>query len=376
MKVLQLVKTSNGAPWALQQMEELLENGCEVHVAMPVGGTHMQEYLDAGIYVHDIKYDLKHPIVSIKRLRSIVSEVKPDIIHSHFYNTTLIMRLGLRAKEYNIPRFFQLPGPSHLYYKFLKWLEISIAQKSRDYWIGACHYSQDAYLHSGIDSSRVFLSYYQGTPIEEPKYSDEKKLRHELGLPDNAILIGMISYMYPPKRYLGQRRGIKGHEDFIEAIAIAAKTNPNIYGLCIGGAWNGATRYEKSIHQFAKRLTDNVIFCGSRSNVPEIYPELFCAVQPSHQENLGGAGPAFRYGCPIIATDTGGLPDLVIDGKTGYLVPVKDPQKMAEAILKAVDNPIRTHEMMLAGREHYINLKEKNKGSLLKIYNDTLLLRE
>ena len=369
MKILQLVKTSSGAPWALEQMTELIAAGHEVHAALPFGGTHMQEYLDAGIHTHDIIYNLKHPFKTIKRLRTIVREVQPDIIHSHFFNTTLIMRLGLRSAEFNIPRFFQLPGPSHLYYRFLRKLDCFLAQKHRDYWIGACKYSCQTYLNEGIEKERVFLSYYQGSPVLEPEFKDEKRLRHELGLPDDAIMIGMISYMYPPKRYLGQKYGIKGHEDFIRAIALAAKINPKIYGLCIGGAWNGATKYEASIHRLAESLTENVIFCGSRNNVPEIYPELFCAVQPSHQENLGGAGPAYRYGCPIISTNVGGLPDLVIDGVTGYTVPPKSPVKLADAILKAVHDPQKTHEMMLAGRKHYIELKEKNKGSLLRIYS-------
>ena len=370
MKILQFVKTSSGAPWALQQMQELIAAGHEVHAALPASGTHIPEYEAAGVKLHYIQFSLIRLFRTIRRLRRIVDEVQPDIIHSHFYNTTLIMRLGLR--KYKIPRVFQLPGPSHLYYPILKWLEISIAQHDRDFWIGACKFSQQAYLDSGIDASRVFLSYYQGDPVREPEFKDERKLRKELSLPDSAIMIGMISYMYPPKKYLGQKRGIKGHEDFIEAIALAARENPNIYGICIGGAWNGAINYEKKIRKLANSLTSNILFTGSRTDVPKIYPELFCAVQPSHQENLGGAGQAYRFGCPIIATNTGGLPDLVIDGVTGYLVPVKDPKRLADAIIKSVNDPEKTRAMMLEGRRRYIQLKEDNKGSLIKIYKKVL----
>lgn len=370
MKILHLVKTSSAAGWAMQQMQILVAEGYEVHVAMPIGGTLMDEYKKSGIIIHPIDYNLKRMRSSIKNLRRIVEEIKPDLIHSHFYITTLIMRIGLR--KYKIPRFFMLPGPSHLYYPLLKWIEMAIAQKDRDYWIGSCQFSCDVYLKAGIDKSRVFLSYYLGLPRELPIYKDEKKLRRELGLPDTAIMIGMISYMYPPKWYVGQTRGIKGHEDFIEAIAFASKVNPNIYGLCIGGAWNGHVKYEKKIHEFAKKRTDHVIFCGTRLDVPYIYPELFCAVQPSHQENIGGAAQALGNSCPIIATNTGGLPDIVIDGETGYLVPVKNPKKMAEAILKSVNDPEKTHAMMLEGRRRYAELKENNKGSLIRIYHKVL----
>ena len=116
MKILQLVKTSSAAGWAMQQMRMLVTEGYEVHVAMPVGGTFMDEYKEYGIIIHPIDYSLKRLGKSIRTLRKIVEEVQPDIVHSHFYITTLIMRIGLR--RYKIPRLFQLPGPSHLYYSF------------------------------------------------------------------------------------------------------------------------------------------------------------------------------------------------------------------------------------------------------------------
>ena len=61
MKVLQLVKTSSGAPWALQQMRELIAAGYEVHAAIPANGTHIPEYEEAGVNLHYIQYNLKRP---------------------------------------------------------------------------------------------------------------------------------------------------------------------------------------------------------------------------------------------------------------------------------------------------------------------------
>lgn len=368
MRILQLVKTSDAAEWAEYQMSNLVKEGYEVHVAMPLGGKVTEDYKRDGVIIHHIEYSLKNIVKSIRNLRRIVDEVKPDVIHSHFYITTLIMRLGLR--NYNIPRIFQLPGPSHLYYPLLKKIDILLAQKRIDYWVGSCQYSCDKYLESGIDKGRVFLSYYLRPKFDNNPYKDEKKLRKELGLPDTAIMIGMISFMYPPKYYVGQTRGIKGHEDFIEAISIASKVNPNIYGLCIGGAWDGHYKYERRIHRFAKKRTNHVIFCGTRNDVQQIYPELFCAVQPSHQENLGGAAQAFFNGCPIIASDTGGLPEIVVDGVSGYLFPVKQQKKLAAAILKMVENPEKAYTMMRKGQEIMTKIMESNVGSIENIYSN------
>lgn len=367
MRVLQLVKTSVGAEWALQQMQDLLKDGLEVHVAMPIGGRYTESYYASGIQVHDIQYSLKRPYKTIRSLKKIVDEVKPDVIHSHFYLTTLIMRMALRKDS--TPRLYQLPGPTSSY-KIPTTIELWLAQKN-DYWAGACRASCQAYIDRGISENRVFLAYYQGTPLEDVVFAkDEKKLRHELGLPDDALMVGMISYMYAPRWYIGEKNGIKGHEDFIDAIAIASKANTHIYGLCIGGAWNGAVKYEQKLKEYAKKKTDHVIFCGTRTNVPEIYPELATAVQPSHQENLGGAGQAFKYGCPIVSTNVGGLPDIVHDGVTGFLVNPNAPQELADAILKMVSDPVKAHEMMLAGREYYMKLKNDNKGVINRVYND------
>ena len=62
------------------------------------------------------------------------------------------------------------------------------------------------------------------------------------------------------------------------------------------------------------------------------------------------------------------MPDIVIDGVTGYLVPVKDSKALAEAILKMVANPQNAKAMALKGKEHYAKLKEENNGSIERIY--------
>lgn len=112
MKSLHLVKTSTGATWAFRVMRDLVQMGEEVHVAMPVDGILVQQYKDAGIVIHELNYSMKKAMSTMKQIRKVVNEVKPDIIHSHFVLTTLLMRLALRS--YNIARVFEVPGPLHL----------------------------------------------------------------------------------------------------------------------------------------------------------------------------------------------------------------------------------------------------------------------
>ncbi len=136
----------------------------------------------------------------------------------------------------------------------------------------------------------------------------------------------MVAHIYGPKRYLLQRRGLKGHEDLFGAIARLQGRWPDLYALVVGGAWAGAEDYERNLRQEARRSCgDRYPFLGPRRDVADLYPEFDVAVHPSLSENVGGAVESLVAGIPTIATRVGGFPDLVRDGETGWLVPPRDP---------------------------------------------------
>ena len=353
MKVLHLVKTSIGASWALRQMQALTAQGHEIHVATPPGGPLVDQYRRVGIHVHlaNLDFPARQPwrwYMMFGELRRIVSDIQPDLIHSHFVSTTLTMRLAL-GKSHPIPRIFQVPSPLHLEYLLFRKGELATAG-SADYWIASCRWTYDCYRRSGVAPNHVFLSYY-GMDMERFALQQKGKLRAELGENATTRLVGMVAFMYAPKLYLGQMRGLKGHEDLIDAIAICLRTEPNIRCIFIGGAWNGATRYEQRIQTYGrKKCGDRVIFLGTRMDVPELYPDLDVVVHPSHYENVGGACESLLLGVPTIATAVGGFPDLVKPEETGWLVPPKSPRQLAEAILDSLHYPARAHAMAIKGQ--------------------------
>lgn len=355
IRVLHLVKTSTGATWALRQMRELVKLGLDVHVALPADGPLVPKYKQYGIKVHDLQTDFPSRRLwdlpqRCRSLRALVSAINPDIIHSHFVGTTLMLRLAL-GKSHPTPRIFQVPGPLHLEHRFSRRIELATAGRS-DYWVGSCHWTTERYRHEGISSNRVFLSYY-GTDLDIYKRTTSGKLRDELGIENSIKIIGMVAYMYAPKRFLGQKRGIKGHEDLVDAIAICSRTRKDIVGVFIGGAWNGAYAYERNVRNYAlHRCADHCIFLGTRDDVPALYPDLDVAVHPSHSENLGGAVESLLLNVPTIATDVGGFPDVIIDGKTGWLVPPRHPEELAQKILYLLDNRETALQIANAGQQH------------------------
>ncbi len=334
LRVLHLLKTSVGATWALRQMRELVNLGVDVHVALPDGPL-IEEYQRVGVQVHIGQFDfpMRRPDVLPKRLlafRQLVSSVQPDIIHSHFVGTTLLMRLAL-GKRHRIPRVFQVPGPLHLEHPLFRNLEIQTAGSS-DYWIGSCTWTCNRYRQSGIDDERIFLSFY-GSDLSAFSSRSGGKLRHELGIDTRTKIVGMVAYMYAPKRYLGQQRGLKGHEDLIDALAKTLEGDSNRVGVFVGGAWNGAVAYEERVRAYGKaRCGERAIFLGTRTDIAELYPDFDVVVHPSHSENLGGAAESLLMGVPTIATDVGGFPDLIKPGVTGWLVSPACPEQLAQAI--------------------------------------------
>jgi glycosyltransferase involved in cell wall biosynthesis len=353
MRVLHLVKTAAGAMWALRQMRELVKLGVNVHAMLPPGPL-FKKYHEAGVISHAFQADFpaRNPW-RISRLlsqfRDRVEAISPDVIHSHFVGTTLTMRLAL-GRDYPVPRIFQAPGPLHLESRFFRWMELATA-KSNDYWIGSCRWTCSRYRDSGISENRVFLSYY-GTDIDAFSDHARGKLRNELAIANEKRIVGMVAYMYAPKRYLGQTRGLKGHEDLIDALAICHQRNPGILGVFVGGTWNNALKYEQHIRDYAKRYCpDGVLFLGNRHDVPELYPDFDVAVHPSHSENVGGAVESLLMRVPTIATSVGGFPDLVINNRTGWLVSPRNPPELADAILKVLDDPRHADVCAVNGRK-------------------------
>ncbi len=365
MRVLHLVKTSVGATWALRQTKELVELGVEVHIALPPGPM-VERYQQAGVITHQVEYSLSplRPAAFFKSLaaiRQLVNVVKPDIIHSHFVLTSLLMRLALRKSK--IPRIFHVPGPLHLEHWLYRNLELVVSQKS-DFWLASCIWTKKRYLQSGIPENRIGLAYYgvDATDFEPDSTLVAEDIRETLGLSPYSELVGMVAYFYPPKSYLGQKRGLKGHEDLIDAMSEVVKLRKNCHCVLVGGPWGEAQGYMDEVRAYAKRVCPgNIHFLGLRKDVPKLYPQFDVAVHPSHSENVGGAVESMYSNVATITSDVGGFPDLVEDGETGYMSPAKSPISLSKKILEALSDPDERQRRVINARtkvEQVMNVKD------------------
>jgi len=356
MKVLHIVKTAVGAGWAYHQVRELRRLGIEIVVALPSDTEGFApRYHEVGATVVPIHVDFpaRQPwrmASTLAACRRLAERVKPDLIHTHHVGTTLVARLAL-GKRSPIPRIFQVPGILHLEHDFFARLDMQLAGP-RDYWIATCQWMRRKYEELGVPSSRLFLSYLSG---DVHGFSDQRTgcLRRELGISSEIPLVGMVAYIYAPKWYLGQTRGLKGHEDFIAALKLVREARPEVRGVIVGGPWGDATWYEDRLRYLGMKTCNGYLaFLGLRRDIPSIYPDLDLAVTPSHTENIPfSAIESLLSSVPVVATEVGGLPDLIKNNKTGWLVPPRQPEALANAILEALKDRAEAKRRAIDGQK-------------------------
>jgi glycosyltransferase involved in cell wall biosynthesis len=344
MKVLQVVKTSDGAQWAALQAAELIRRGIEIHVALPkMDGAVVSEWRDAGAKIHLAALDFrtKSPWrlpATCEMARNLLDEIRPDLIHTHHVGTTLVLRHAL-GKNHAVPRVFQVPGPLHLEHSLFRKSELSASGNS-DFWIASSKCILTHYEAAGIPASRLFLGYY-GYRLWEHARQRTNVLRNMLGIGDKELVVGNINWMYAPKYYLGQRVGLKCHEDIIDALAIVTRKRRDVVGVLVGGAWSNATWYEKRLRARAKAAAgDRIKMTGvlPPDIVRPAWPDFDCAVHVPLSENCGGVLEPLVAGVPTIAGRVGGLPELVIEGVTGKTVNTRRPKELADTILEVLEN--------------------------------------
>ncbi len=265
---------------------------------------------------------------------------------------------------------YQVAGPLHLEHLYTRQADLRTAGEA-DYWIGSSRCIEQHYRRYGIPHQRLFLSYYGFRVSSMPRTG---MLRAKLGLPAGARIVGNISYIYPPKRLLGERVGLKGHEELIDALAIVTAKYEDVYGVLVGNTLPGyCDSYEKALRRRAlKAGGGRILMPGyfSSDEVRQSWPDFDCAVHIPHSENCGGVVEPFSAGVPVIAAAVGGLPEVVINNVTGRIVRDRSPEVLAQNIGEVLSNISHWQELAASGRrlvERMFDI-ERTAGEVLSIY--------
>jgi glycosyltransferase involved in cell wall biosynthesis len=168
-------------------------------------------------------------------------------------------------------------------------------------------------------------------------------IRHELGIDPKVPLIAVISRLNPGK----------GIEYLLKAAVIVREQFPEVRFLIVGGSYFEPA-YKPSLELLARELNvaNTVLFTGERNDIQQLLQEVNISVLPSLSEGLSNSLlESMAAGLPVIATNVGGNPEIVQDGKTGFLVPARDEKALSDAIVRVLKAPELGERFGQAGYE-------------------------
>jgi len=153
---------------------------------------------------------------------------------------------------------------------------------------------------------------------------------------------------------IGSLHWKKGQQFLIQAIALLHARDIPVHCRIIGGGPE-EKRLQKAIQKYELSGTMELLGELSQDDVASLLPTVDCYVQSSVSEGIPVAlMEALACELPVVATNITGVPELVIDQKTGVLVPAKDPQALANAIERVRNDPQKSSIMAAAGRRHVL----------------------
>jgi glycosyltransferase involved in cell wall biosynthesis len=269
------------------------------------------------------------------RLSRLVKRLRPDVVHAHDAHgvamASLALSLGGAAQSPVLVASrrvdFHLRQNS-----FSRWKHRQV-----DCFICASEAIRQMLVADGVPAERT-VTVHEGIDIDHVRAAPAVNVHEAFWLPHNAPVVGNIAALVPHK---GQRH-------LIEAARLVVQRMPDVRFLILG---EGELRemLERQVREY--RLEKHVFLPGFRTDVLGCLKSFDLFAMSSVTEGLGTALlDAMACGKAIVATRTGGIPEVVDDGVTGKLVAPRDHTAMAQAILEVLDDHAGRARMGDAGR--------------------------
>jgi len=265
------------------------------------------------------------------RLSRLIKQLRPDVVHAHDPHGVAMAAMALSMSGVRTPRPLPPLVAARRVDFHMKGNALSRWKYSQvDCFICASEAIRKIVIADGVPSVRA-VTIHEGIDLGHVEAAPAADLHAELWLPHHAPIVGNVAALVPHK---GQRH-------LIEAAAIVLKRVPDAR-FVIAGEGELRQSLERQIKDH--HLEKHVFLTGFRPDVLSVHKAFDVFVMSSVTEGLGTSLlDAMACGKPIVATTAGGMPEVVKDGKTGILVPPRDHEAMAEAIIRLLtDDAART----------------------------------
>lgn len=341
---MRVMHTESSLGWGGQENRTFNEclglraRGHSVLVVAPPGARLLERAEQAGIATAAVPMRRSFSLSAILALAKLMRHKRPDIVSTHSGRDTTLAGFAARLVRQR-PRVVRtrhliLPITSRLTYDRLP-----------DHVVTVSHAVRDELIRSGIAATHV-TAVPTGVDFGRFERSTvQPSLRTELGLAVETVLVGTIAIL---------RKG-KGHHHLLEAASQVLARMPNVHFVFAG---DGPQMDNLKRQAAALGVDKQVSFLGLRRDVPAVLASLDMFVLPTRREALGTSYiEAQAMGVPVIGSRVGGVPETMIEGETGLLVPPENPAALAAAILELAADPTRRRAMGESGaafvRERY-----------------------
>lgn len=260
---------------------------------------------------------------SARAFRRFVDTHQPDVVCVAGYKADIVAAIAPC-----VPTVAWTPGWTAVNWKvkLFEWLDRRLLYRHGSV-ITVSLPQRDLVVSMGVPAGKVF---YLPTALDMqhiPEAYTKQQMLTEVGGKSHSLLIGIVARLSPEK----------GHLYAIEAFHALVKDIQELHLVLVG---EGQERANLERQADSLQLADRLHFLGERADARQIIGALDLMVLPSLTEGLPNVVlEAFAYKTPVVATAVGGVPELVKDGETGWLVPPRDPHALAQAIRDALSNP-------------------------------------
>ena len=360
----------------LRVAKELQKSGIETIVAIPKGqGGFSRVLAEEGVPYREIPNFHRprgtwnpaphlrwgiHLSGAVRRLVRIIQEDEISLVHQ---NDAIHIQGAIAGKLAGRRVVWHINGMNYpLVYQGFKLLVYLLADSvvASSYAIG------ETYLGRGV-LTRDFRVLYP--PVDVDQYLDHHGpgIREELNVPGSCPLIAMIGNMNP----------LKGHLYFVKAAGIVKERVPSARFLIIGQHLENRRGYSEEVAKEVSRLglEEHLIFTGFRQDIPAVLGAIDILVHPSLSESFGMVvAEAQAASKPVVATAVGGVKEVVLPDETGILVPPKDPQALADGVLRLLEDPAYARRLSVQGRDHVRKLfpLEQCAARYREVYNSVM----
>lgn len=315
----------------------LVRRGHPVTLVAREGGELARRARSDGLAVEEISFRGQWDLVAARSLADLVRRHQPDVVgmhssHSHALGALARWMIRIERPPFIVTRRVDFPIGRGLMrgWKY---------RRGVDGFIAISEAVRRELVAGGVPGERIRLVHSGVEPMAVPADARAELLR-ELELAEENLVVGNVA-------------GLVGHKDqatLLRAARIAWKQEPRLVFLVVG---EGELRAELERLRGELGLDHGTVrFLGFRSDVARILGGLDLFVMSSSKEGLGTSiVDAMMAGVPVVATAAGGIGELVEDGVTGRLVPPRDPERLAVAMLEALRETDATGRMCAAARE-------------------------